>query len=254
MEAFAYRQFLDLERVHWWFRGRRAIFEALVAERIRPLAGGPGFRCLDLGCGVGGNLEMLANEGLAFGIDFDSGALQISRDRGFTRLARADGARLPFAAGAFNAVTALDALEHIDDDQGAVRECARVLSPGGFLLISGPAYQFLTTHQDEVVHHRRRYTIGALKKLLTNAGLVLEHASYINFILFPPILLAILAIKLKQRLVPPGPDDQKSNASIPCPGPLNALLTAVFSFERRLVTRTRLPFGHSLVALGRKPG
>lgn len=252
MEEFAYRQFLDLEQSHWWFRGRRAIFRELMERRIRPTLGSGPVRSLDLGCGVGGNLEMLAAHGVAAGIDYDRGALSAARARGFTRLARADGARLPFADGSFDVVTALDAIEHMDDDDAAVRECARVLRPGGMLFLSGPAYQFLYTRQDAVVHHRRRYTIGRVTTLFEAADLEIAHASYINVLLFPAIFVALLVIKLKQRLSPRAAGDRRSNASIRFPRPLNEMLAAIFSAEKRVVTRVRVPFGHSLVVIGRK--
>ena len=252
MEAVAYRQFRDLERVHWWFRGRRAIFEELLRRRILPATGKTGVRSLDLGCGVGGNMIMLAEIGDPIGIDVEIEALRMCHDRGFRAILQADGQRLPFADGQFAVVTALDAIEHIPDDAAAFRECARVLKPGGFLLLSGPAYQFLYTHQDAVVHHCRRYTLTRVRDLARKAGLRIDHASYINFLLFPAIFLAILGIKLAQWIRPPAPDDHRSNASIRFPRWLNEVLARVFSFERHIVPRFQLPFGHSLIMVARK--
>jgi SAM-dependent methyltransferase len=253
MDPAAYGEFRDLERSHWWFRGRTAIFEAIVARRVLPEVRERPIRALDVGCGMGAHLGILGPEGRSFGTDLELGAIRHCRDRGFQAVALADGTRLPFQDAAFDLVTALDTLEHIPDDAAAARECARVLKPGGILVVSGPAYQFLYTHQDRVVEHRRRYTLGAVRSLLEGAGLELLHGTYVNWILFPGILAAIVLIKIKQRLRPPQPGDQRSNASIRFPRWLNGVLAWIFSAERHVAPFVRLPFGHSLVAIARRP-
>jgi SAM-dependent methyltransferase len=252
MEPAAYGEFRDLERTHWWFRGRRAIFLELLKRRVLPALGHDPVRSLDLGCGMGGHLTMLRGLGEPVGTDVEIEAVRHCRTRGFQRVVLADGARLPFKEGAFDLVTAFDTIEHIEDDLNALKECCRVLRPGGFLFLSGPAYQFLYTHQDAVVHHQRRYTTGRLKRLFEAAGFHVDHKSYINSILFPPILAALLLIKLKQLIVPPGADDKRSNASIWFPGWLNEILAGIFASERHLASRFELPFGHSLLVVGRK--
>jgi SAM-dependent methyltransferase len=252
MEENAYRQFRDLERSHWWFRGRHAIFRTVLQRRVVPLLGAGPVRALDLGCGVGGHLKMLRALGEPVGVDLEADAARACLRRGFPRVVEADGTKLPFGDGAFDLVTAFDAVEHIPDDAAALAECRRVLRPGGVLFLSGPAYQFLYTHQDRVVHHCRRYTLGSLFRLFANAGFRVEHASYINAILFPGILPVLLLTRLRQKIRPPDPGDQRSNASIWFPKWLDALLRRIFAFERHVVSRVQLPFGHSLIVVGRK--
>ncbi len=253
MEANAYVEFRDLEARHWWFIGRWAIFTELLRTRVLPgLNRSPD--CLDLGCGMGGALERLAAAGgTVTGTDVSLDALKFCRGRGFQRVLHADGTRLPFVDASFDVVTAFDTIEHIPDDAAAFRECFRVLRPGGRLLLSGPAYNWLWTHQDDVVHHQRRYTTSKVASIARSAGFIVEHRSYFNITLFPLILIALGYIKLKERFSPPSATDQSSNVSIPVPGPANGVLAWLLAFERHVVSRVSMPFGHSLILIARKP-
>jgi SAM-dependent methyltransferase len=252
MEANAYEQFRELEATHWWFLARHAIFETLLDRRVLPGLGPGAPRALDLGCGMGAHLGFLAERGAAVGVDLEPQCLRHCRGRGF-RVAAADGTRLPFVDGAFDVVTAFDTIEHIPDDAGTVAEAFRVLRPGGRLFVSGPAWQFLYAHQDRVVHHQRRYTTGGFRRLCESKGFEVEYASYINFFLFPLILPAVLLLKAKEALRPPPPGDASTNASIKFNRFTNGLLFRIFAAERHVLARLRVPFGHSLVLIARKP-
>lgn len=253
MEAAAYAEFRDLEARHWWFLGRWAIFSELLERRVFPdVPKNPD--CLDVGCGMGGALERLAAAGgTVTGTDVSLDALRWCRGRGFPRVLHADGTNMPFKDGSFDVVTAFDTIEHIPDDLAAFRECLRVLRPGGKFVLSGPAYEWLWTHQDDVVHHQRRYTTSRVADVARRAGFIVEHRSYFNVTLFPIILGVLGLVKLKERLFPPGANDQSSNVSIPVPGPANALLARLLAAERHLVSRVSMPFGHSLILIARKP-
>ncbi len=251
MEPSAYYEFRDHEDRHWWFIGRKNLFLHLLRRRVAPLP--PGGRVLDLGCGMGGMLAELAEFGPVYGTDIAHEALLHCRDRGFTRLFRGTGGRLPFPDDSFALVTAFDTIEHIPDDREALAECFRVLAPGGRLFVSVPAYQFLYTHQDRVVHHQRRYTTGGLSERLRTAGFEVTKASYINFLLFPVILPIVLMVKLKQWFKRPSDEDARSNVSVPVPRFVNRILAWIFSAERHVLTRISMPAGHSLVAIATKP-
>jgi SAM-dependent methyltransferase len=101
-----------------------------------------GSQVLDLGCGTGELARALTASGLRVtGCDISPQMLRHARDRGgrvgWVRLAP-HWRRLPFASGAFDAVVATSVLEYVDDPAAVLRECARVLRPGGVLLYTVP--------------------------------------------------------------------------------------------------------------------
>ncbi|HEV2477215.1 MAG TPA: class I SAM-dependent methyltransferase [Candidatus Dormibacteraeota bacterium] len=236
-----------MEDIHWWFVARRRIFLSLLDEYLKGGSASPP-RILDVGCGTGTMLTYLARYGTAEGIDMDEDAIQYCHERGLTRVSQAGAERLPFADGTFGLVTALDVIEHIDDDRAALREVLRVLSPGGSFLVAVPAYRFLWGRQDDINLHKRRYVARELRERLTTTGFEVVRLSYINAVLFP----AIAAVRLVRHLIPK-PERVQSDFSFPAPRPLNFLLGHVFGAERFMVRQFDLPFGVSIMALARKP-
>lgn len=207
---------------------------------------------VDVGCGVGGMLPELQRFGRPIGIDADPESVRICRERGFPNSFVGGGSELPLSSASQDLVTLFDCLEHLADDCGALREVHRVLREGGRAFFSVPAYQFLFSNNDRVAHHMRRYTRGELVRKARDAGLEIEKATYVNFLLFPIILPAVLLLKAKERLFPKQ-DDTRTNLSHPPPRLANAMLARIFGGEGRLLRYLSMPFGHSLVLLARKP-
>ena len=250
MEEIAYDEFRRLEENHWWFVSRRAIFFDLL-HRLLPKM--EKRRILDIGCGPGEMLADLSGLGVPYALEYSHHALKYLKTRGFRLMIQGSALALPSRDETFDLVTLFDTMEHIEDDRGVIRESFRVLKKGGYAIITGPAYQFLYSNNDRVAHHIRRYTVGEIRRKAEEAGFTVVKLSYINAILFPLILPAILAIKLKQRLLPEPPDQWKANVSLGDPtGAVNRLLTAVFSFERVLLRSIDFPFGHSFVCILRR--
>jgi SAM-dependent methyltransferase len=248
VEDTAKRQFIELERDHFWFVGRRRIFFHLLD---RELGGRRELRVLDVGCGAGGMIEPLARYGRVTGIDNSPELVAFCHERGFDQVQVGSAYELPVADGSVDLITLFDTIEHVPDDLRVLRECRRALSPGGVLFLSVPAYQFLYANNDRVAHHERRYTARGLRRRLVDAGFASPRVTYFNALLFPAILPAVLAKKLTERIRDPG---DATNLSVRIPPALNRTLAAAMGSERHLLTRIRLPFGHSLIAIARAPG
>lgn len=251
MDQKAYEQFLELERDHWWFRGRRAVYLGLLAHE---LGGDRPRRVLDLGCGNGGFLEGLAGIGdEVFPSDISVESLGFCARRGFPRGAVSSGYALPYADGVFDLVCMFDAIEHIEDDDRAMREVARVLRPGGRVFVSVPAYQFLYANNDRVAQHYRRYTRPRLRKVFEQAGLVVERNTHTNVFLSPLIVPAVLLIKILEKVTQKDTDSDHTNLSWPIPAFVHDVLFRLFAAELPLSKRFDWPFGHSIAALARRP-
>lgn len=245
MEREFYATYYALEGRHWWFVGRRAIFLRLLDEHA-PSGPGP-LEVLDFGCGTGAFLPYLARFGNVRAVDGDADAVAFCHSRGFGEVLEVPaGSALPFADASFDLVTTLDVIEHIDDDVAALRELRRVTRPGGLVLVAVPAFMALWGDQDEISHHRRRYTDATLRAALHAAGLTVERTSYFNTWLFAPIAALRMARRLVRR-----PSAERTDFDVG-PVALNRVLARLFASEAAFVARMRLPVGASLLALARR--
>lgn len=257
MEAHVYDQFADLEESHFWFTGRRQIFFDLLNQSLAQSGlghgngngnGRPGqLEILEIGCGAGGMLEPLGRYGRVTGLDYSQDAMRYCRSRGFARVVTGVGNELPFPDASFDLVALFDVIEHIPDDEQVLAEVKRVLKPDGKVFISVPAYQFLYSQNDRVVHHLRRYTAGGLRRVIRAAGLKAKKVTYFNTFLFPLILAALSVLKLKERLF--GLPEGETNLHHQFSRPVNAIFAGVMSSERLLLRNMEFPFGHSLIAM-----
>jgi SAM-dependent methyltransferase len=242
-----YQNIYDSEDRQWWYRGMRALSLALLEAPLRGLRRpGEPLRLLDAGCGTGRNLDELARFGKAAGIDLAPEAIRFCRMRG-AAAARAELLRLPFADGTFDCVTSFDVVYHawVTDDRAAVAEMARVVRPGGLLLVRVPALQLLWGGHDVEVHSRHRYTKGELLGLLRDARLETVRASYCNSFLFPVVLLRRGLDRLTGRT--------GSDVGF-LPAPVEWLFYSLLRLEASLVEAgLALPIGASVMALARKP-
>jgi SAM-dependent methyltransferase len=242
MQPELYRQMRDVEDHHWWFQGRRRIVATLLGSLDLPVNA----KILDLGCGTGGNLEILSGFGSVTGVEMDGTAAELARERGSaTVLSGYLPDHLPAELGRFDCVTLLDVLEHIELDAQSLETIHRLLAPGGRVLITVPAFKFLWGPHDEAHHHKRRYRGNALQSLLQGAGFKVVKLSYYNTWLFPPAAL----VRLVRKLIPGG--EAGLEVELP-PSWLNHTLEAIFASERHVLTRTCFPFGVSLLAVGEK--
>ncbi len=247
MNEAEYRNVYESEERQWWYAGMRAISLSILEPPLRRLENGKRpLTLLDAGCGTGGNLKALARFGKAVGLDLSPEALRFCQTRGVAA-ARAGLLALPFPDRAFDCVTSFDVIYHawVADDRAAAREMARVLRPGGLLLVRVPALKLLWGGHDVEVQSRHRYTRGELLVLIRNTGLEVLRSTYCNFFLFPLVLLRRGLDRLTGRI--------GSDVGF-LPAPLEWSFRRLLLLEAALVRRrVSFPLGASVVALARKP-
>lgn len=248
MEAVLYHTFYEIEKVHWWCVSRRDILVDLTRSLLP--AGG---KVLDVGCGTGFFIESLMKGAEAghpaiegWGLDAEPLAVSMCRERGLTRVHQGSASDLAAVEGErFDLIFMLDVLEHLDDDQAALREATRLLAPGGRIVVTVPAFKFLWSKHDDVSMHKRRYTRDELAQAFAGAGLPLAKLTYFNAYLFP----LALARRIGRRITR---TDDGVEFDVPAK-PLNDLLRKVFRAEtRRVVASTEqgaFPVGLSILAV-----
>jgi len=242
------------EDKHAWFAGRtRAILKYLDAE-LGTNGAAATRRVLDLGGGAGNMAHHLAHYGEVTSIEYNPRPIPIAQQRGVTT-AQGSGDALPFPDAAFDLVALLDTVEHIPDELGVFAECARVLKPGGVLLVTVPAYMWLWSYNDEINAHQRRYTVDELRLKLELSGLRVSRISYNNFFLFPAVAGVRFLRPYNPGLKSPHLDAAAEVYQVdmePIPEPVNTILHGVYWLEAEVLERVAFPFGISILCAARK--
>jgi SAM-dependent methyltransferase len=242
MDADAYTLMASHETDHWWFVGRRSVIDGVLDRLTLPHDA----RILEAGCGTGGNIYLLQARGDVCAFEPHQAAVAIAR-------ARHPGAiieegqlpdRLPFEAAGFDLVAALDVLEHVDDDRGAIEALIRQARPGGWVIVSVPTHPYLWGSHDRRLHHKRRYAVAALRELTAVPGTELIYFGAYNTILAP----IAFTVRLLERWFGIDLGNQERRP----PALINAVLAFAFKLEGRLVRRATLPVGLSHVAVLRR--
>jgi SAM-dependent methyltransferase len=241
MDRIVYDRMAAHDSTHWWYRARRDILADYLAREGHLPADA---RILEIGCGTGHNLPMLAGFGRVEAIEIDPAARAIASARLGAPVSDARLPELPgIERGAYDLIAVLDVVEHIEDDVAALKAMGDCLKPGGQILIAVPAHQWMWSAHDVVNHHHRRYSKRTLDAAIAKAGLKHNGLRWFNSLLFP---LAVGA-RFAGRVM--GKDDSDDS---PPPGPVNALFERIFRLERHLVGRVPLPLGVSIVTLASK--
>jgi SAM-dependent methyltransferase len=239
------RQTHAVEDWHWWYVGRRRV----LAQVMGDLALRRDAAILDAGCGSGRNLVDFAALGTVTGLEPAAESLALARDRNVGNVVEGtlDGA-LPFDDDTFALATALDVIEHLDDDVGALRELRRVVAPDGRLLVTVPCYPWLWSSHDVVNQHRRRYTKRTLHRAAFLAGWEPVRTLHFNMLLLPVAAVA----RLLER---PGRESDGVSDLERTPRALNSALRWPLYAEAWLIGKgVNPPAGLSLLCVMRPAG
>lgn len=242
MDEFVYDVFN--EEKWWWSVGRRALVNKLW-RKYRKDSGEP--LILDIGCGAGTTLKELNRAGRGYGMDVSTTALEYCLQRGIDSVCMGDASQLPHRSERFDLVLSVDVLEHVEDDVGAMREMYRVAKPGGVIIFTLPAFQFLWSRRDDQCHHVRRYRLSEVKEKAREAGLQILRASYINLPLLVPLFLMVKVGHLLRR----SPSTKMDYVLVP--SLINKALGMVVRAEARWLAVLDLPLGTSVACVAVKP-
>jgi SAM-dependent methyltransferase len=239
------QQTFQAEDRHWWYRGRRTVLER-VFDGLELPSGEQPLRILDAGCGSGRNMVELARRGTVTGVELSAPSVEKARARGCGEVIEGSVLEMPFADASFDLAVSLDVIEHLEDDLGALRELRRVIAPGGALLLTVPAYQWLWSGHDEINHHHRRYTRRSLQRVAERAGWEPARTSYFNSLLLPVAILLRVLDRLSRKTT-----ESSLDLWVP-PEPVNRVLELPLELEAAMIARGgRIPAGLSLLSVFR---
>ena len=242
MNPQAYTEMAQVQAAHWWYAARREILHGQLERLHLP----PGADILEVGSGTGANLDLLAGFGNVVALEMTPEAIALAEARDASQPGRVTMRQghcpedLAAITQRFDLICLFDVLEHIENDVDSLARLPALLKPGGRLMLTVPAYQWMWGPHDEYFHHKRRYDCRLLADRCRAAHLAVARLDHFNTLLFPLAVLDRLVAKLTGR---------RSCATRVPPRPLNAVLHRVFGLERHLLDHVHLPFGLSIFLL-----
>lgn len=242
MQHYLYQDLYNLEETHWWHRSKFQLVQGAISRLVPTTSSN--VKLLDIGCGTGQILTLLSHFGTASGIDVSPEAIKFCKRRKLTRVSVGSSYNTGFAKNSMDVITILDVLEHTDERK-TLKEIMRILKPGGFLILTVPAYQWLWSRWDEVLMHKKRYTVPSLTYILQTSGFHVLKISYAySFLLLPIIVIRFLKKLLHKK-------EYGSDFAINTPF-INAVMEKLCSLERGFVLAGLVPFGTSVFCVARK--
>lgn len=235
------KELIDLEDSYWWHRAKRELVLSLVKEHF-PAPG----RVLEGGIGSSRTLIELQKCGYKVaGLDIMPEAVAHAHARGLDDVQEHNLMEpWPVEPQSLNAVLLLDVIEHISDPIRVLEHATSALAPGGGVIITVPAYQWLYGDWDRELGHYRRYSRYDFKRQVSKAGLTIEKLGFWNSFTLPPAM----AIRSYQKCFP-----KDRPASFPRVSPTtNQLLGWMAAKERQLMKYITVPCGLSLVGVCKK--
>lgn len=243
MQSTHYKDIFDNQDTHWWYRGMEEINVSLLR---RYLSKKKDLKILDAGCGSGAALNYLSAFGDVIGVDLSDDALAYARKKG--KVKKADLSSLPFKDGSFDVVFCMQVLYHmwVKDEKKVLSEFHRVLKNGGILLLQEPALNWIKGNEDKIAFGKRRYKAEELKKQLEESSFKIIKLSYINFFLFPLILISRLPEILGIRKIKPVSD------IFQFPHIVDFFLFNILRSEAYLLKYINFPYGMDVICIAKK--
>ena len=244
MEDKKYFKFYEVENEHWWFLTRRKIIADIIDKKVNKSKNSI---LLDFGCGTGGVLDELSKKYITYGADMSELAIGFCRKRNLNNIFTNDHFfnNLEYK-GKFDIITALDVIEHVDEDKELLKRLKDLLADDGSIVITVPAYQFLFGPHDITNMHKRRYTRKTFKRVVEDAGYKIYKLSYFNTIVAPLIIFRRLLVKILGEQDEHSADDDIPNKFF------NTVLKFIFGLEKYLLPYISMPFGISILCVAKK--
>jgi SAM-dependent methyltransferase len=239
-----YHQYATTLRGHWWVEHRRAVFRHWLGEL--GLAADGSRRVLELGSGVGAEFDYLNELGPVTGIEISPVGVDYCKQRGYAQLIAGDLNDVGLAAGTFDVVVDFHVIYHqwVHEPADVLRRAHEALKPGGYLLLTEPAFEILRRGHDEVVMAARRYDRRELRRLVESSGFVIERFSGLLCLVAPGALLGALF----DRFRAPDEDIRELRPS----AAMTRLIRIVLKVERSLIRLFPLPVGTCWALVARR--
>jgi ubiquinone/menaquinone biosynthesis C-methylase UbiE len=243
MDKIYYNSYYHLERENWWFKVRANIIIEYLERTLKP---NQTRKILNVGAATGHTSKLLERFGDVTSVEYDKDCFDFTKERLNINIVNASATDLPFDDNAFDLVCCFDVIEHIAEDDLAVKEMARVCSQGGMLCLTVPAFMSIWSEHDEINHHERRYVLPQMRALFKNLSGDISYQTYFCSLLFIPLYIFRNTLKLvpKQWIRKGAGSDFElfSQDNL-----VNKILYTIFNIERPLLRKVTFPFGSSIL-------
>lgn len=241
MQKYLYGDLYDLEESHWWHMSKRRVVINCIQNYLKK----KNTKILDIGCGTGKNLEGLKKFGMAYGLDNSKEAIAFCKKRGLKNLKLGKAEKIPFKSNSFNIITLLDLLEHTDDNK-TLQEVYRVLEKNGLLIITVPAFSWLWSDWDKVLHHKKRYNKNDVINILKKNNFTVVYITYLySFLVLPALIIRRIKQKFSQKKEYTS-DFRLSNNF------LNWIMNYLTKIEFQIAQKVPIPIGTSILIVAKK--
>jgi SAM-dependent methyltransferase len=245
MREGVYRQYAETFETHWWADHRRRVVTRWLAEVGVSPDGSR--RVLEIGSGAGTDHGYWSEFGPVTGVEISATGLEFCRQHAYAELIEGDLNAVDLPHDRFGLAVDFHVLYHewVKDPAAVLARMRAALEPGGYLVMSEPAFEALRRGHDEVVMAARRWNRRELVELVRSAGFEVQRCSAYLTLLLPAVLLSLLLDKLRPTT--------HEVEEIRAPSPIvDRVLRLVMSLERLLMRVGSLPVGTSWLLLARR--